>query len=101
MAVERVVVVREDHFVTRASPGPQGPPGPPGPPGAPGGDVQEHIQSSPASDFTVTTNLGRRPAAVWMEGADGSQMLVRFDTFTDNSFRVVANSPITGTVYYS
>ena len=49
--------------------GDKGVPGDPGTPGTPGGAGYEHTQSSAASTWTVTHNLGRHPSVTVVDSA--------------------------------
>lgn len=60
----------------------------------------EHVQTTPASEWTVTHNLGKRPNVTIFDD-DGDEVLLEVDHLTSNSFHVLWPVPMTGTVICS
>lgn len=96
-AESQVVVQPEVAMVLVSAPGPQGPPGADGPPGVPGGSRYNHTQSTPASVWTVTHNLGYEPlfATVIVAQEDVSDGVDIFHTST-NSLTISFSQPVSG-----
>ncbi|MET8006265.1 hypothetical protein [Nonomuraea glycinis] len=70
------VVVQELTTVVEldlAVPGIQGPPGERGPAGPGGGGYQEHVQTAPAREWTISHDFGRPPAVTVMD-VDGNEI---------------------------
>ncbi|GEM_PF-6125020 len=59
----------------RGPKGDKGDPGPQGPPGTPGSAPQayRHVQSTPASLWTVNHNLGYRPGGIFVVDSTGAE----------------------------
>lgn len=77
-------------------PGPQGPPGPPGP----AGSTYTHIQSTPASNWIVTHNLGHYVSATIVLG-DGETVVTDIEQNSVNSATLVFPNPVSGTAVFS
>lgn len=98
--VTDVDVVQLVQTVGLTSPGPQGPRGPAGPAGAAGGSVFEHVQSTPASTWNITHNLGRFPHVSLLED-DGTEFEADVVHSDNNTVVVIFPSPHTGTAIVS
>jgi len=88
-----VVVVETVTEVIEAGPsgpqgatGPAGPAGPQGPTGATGGTPYEHIQSTPADEWTIVHNLGHEPI-IQVRDSTGRVVGTVIDHLTINSSR--------------
>lgn len=81
--------------LTISAPGPQGPPGPSGP----AGGASSFVQSSPASTWVVTHNLGRTPILEVYVG--GVQVVPDVIVTSLNVATVVFATPQTGEVVYT
>lgn len=84
------LVLQEPEVTRLISVGVQGPPGP-------GSARYEHVQSSPATQWTVNHNLGYKPS---IEVLSPGGMVVIADVvhMTDNQTLINFNAPQTGTV---
>lgn len=102
-----VVLTPNEVAVTKLSttlelnaPGPQGPRGPAGPAGAAGGSVFEHVQSVPASTWTLQHNFGRRSHCTLID-PDGVVVEADIEHADENTIVVTWPSPHTGTAIVS
>ncbi|CAL4868208.1 hypothetical protein MMA231_02483 [Asticcacaulis sp. MM231] len=77
-------------------PGPRGLPGEPGPPGDPA-NRYEHLQASPAVQWTVNHNLGRKPH-VSVRSVGGVEVLADVVHQSLNQLTVNFAAPYTGSV---
>ncbi len=81
--------------------GPTGPTGPAGPPGPPGEGVDlhyRHIQSTPASSWTIAHNLGKRPSVSVVDSA-GTNIVGDFEYVDDNNCTLTFSSSFSGEAY--
>ena len=60
----------------------------------------EHEQTAPASEWTVTHNLGKRPNVSVID-SDGEEVLVEVDHIDMNTIHILWPTPSTGTVICS
>lgn len=98
--VTDIDIVQLVQTVGLTSPGPQGPRGPTGPAGAAGGSVFEHVQSVPASTWTVQHNLGRFSHVTLLED-DGTEFEADVYQADINTVVIQFPSPHTGTAIVS
>ena len=71
--------------------------GPPGPPG-PGLSTFTHTQAVPASVWTITHNLGRRPSVTVVDSA-GTVVIADPAYISDNQITVTFGAPFSGAAY--
>jgi len=91
MAADIIVVQATNNLVSVSGSGPQGPAGT--------GSVHQFTQSSAASTWVITHNLGR---AVSAEVFVGDQLVITDTIITDNNtLTIIFASPQTGYVLYS
>lgn len=75
----------------------RGPAGPAGPAGAPGGAVYTFTQATPAAQWTIPHNLGRRPPIVLRLASDPQEPVYTDVTYVDeNTALVTWPSPESG-----
>jgi len=78
-----------------------GPPGREGKPGPPGEGVDlhyRHIQSTPASSWTIAHNLGKRPSVSVVDSA-GTNIVGGFEYVDDNNCTLTFSSSFSGEAY--
>jgi hypothetical protein len=93
-------VVRVVEQVTRVvvrTPGPQGPPGPPGPAG---GATYEHVQSTPAANWFIAHNLGRR-VHVTVFDQDDVQVMTDVEHTSLDEVTITFSAPFAGSAVIS
>lgn len=61
--------------------------GPPGPPG-PAGGTYRHVQSVPASTWTINHNLGFRPGGVYVQDSGGDQQVGRVTHLSADTLQI-------------
>lgn len=88
-----------DVFGRQGPVGPEGPQGPQGPPGPAGEDANfVFTQSTPASQWDITHDLGKTPAVMVVDSA-GTVVQGRILVLSSSEIRLEFSAPFSGTAY--
>ncbi len=93
-----IEVTEQAVVVSEAVVGVQGPPGPIGPPGDGSDKHYEHTQSTPSAVWTISHNLGKRPAVTVIDSG-GNEWQTAVEHISANECVVRFSAPFSGAAY--
>ena len=93
-----IEVVEQEVVISEAVVGLPGPPGPAGPPGDGSDKHYEHTQSVPSAEWTITHNLGKKPAVSVIDSG-GNEWQTAVQHVSVNECVLRFSSPFSGVAF--